>query len=88
MKTSPWISKLEELSGEKVEESFYEREFLLSVLQMSYYPDPDIHIRDKVKVVLDLSSYATKKELEHPEGIDMSDLAAKKDFISLKVKVV
>ena len=88
LKTSPWIYKLEDLSGEKVEESFYEREFLLSILQLSYYPDPDIHIRDKVKVVLDLSSYATKKELEHPEGIDTSDLAAKKDFIALKVKVV
>ena len=28
---------------------------------MSYYPEPDSHIREKVKVVLDLSSYATKK---------------------------
>ena len=28
---------------------------------MSYYPEPDSHIRDKVKVVLDLSNYATKK---------------------------
>ena len=28
---------------------------------MSYYPDPDSHIRDKVKVVLGLSNYATKK---------------------------
>ena len=28
---------------------------------MSYYPDPDSHIRDKVKVILDLSNYATKK---------------------------
>ena len=28
---------------------------------MSYYPEPDNHIRDKVKVVLDLSNYATKK---------------------------
>ena len=28
---------------------------------MTYYPEPDIHIRDKVKVVLDLSNYATKK---------------------------
>ena len=27
---------------------------------MSYYPEPDSHIRDKVKVVLDLSNYATK----------------------------
>ena len=29
---------------------------------MSYYPDPDSHIRDKVKVVFDLLNYATKKE--------------------------
>ena len=29
---------------------------------MSYYPEPDSHIRDKVKVALDLTSYATKKE--------------------------
>ena len=28
---------------------------------MSHYPEPDIHIRNKVKVVLDLSNYATKK---------------------------
>ena len=29
---------------------------------MSYYPEPDSHIRDEVKVVLDLSNHATKKE--------------------------
>ena len=28
---------------------------------MSYYPEPDSHIRLKVKVVLDLLNYATKK---------------------------
>ena len=28
---------------------------------MSYYPEPDNHIRDKVKLILDLSNYATKK---------------------------
>ena len=28
---------------------------------MSYYPEPDSHIRDKVKVVFDLSNCATKK---------------------------
>ena len=32
---------------------------------MSYYPETDHHIRDKVNVVLDLSNYTTKKELEH-----------------------
>ena len=43
---------------------------------MSYYPDLDSYIRDKVKVVLDLSNYATKKELEHATGVDTYDLAA------------
>ena len=28
---------------------------------MSYYPEPARHIKDKVKVVLDLTNYATKK---------------------------
>ena len=54
---------------------------------MSYYPEPDNHVRDKVKVVLDLSNYATKKEWEHATDIDTSDLAAKKDFIALKAEV-
>ena len=54
---------------------------------MSYYLETESHIRDKVKVVLDLSNYATKKELEHATGIDTSDLAAKKDFITLKAEV-
>ena len=41
----------------------------------------------KLKVELDLSNYATKKELDHAAGIDTSDLAAKNDFITLKAKV-
>ena len=45
---------------------------------MSYYPEPDIHIRDKVKVVLYLSNYAMKKELEHAAGVDTFHLAPKK----------
>ena len=45
---------------------------------MSYYPETNSHIRDKVKVVLDLSNYATKKELDYVTGVDTSDLAAKK----------
>ena len=28
---------------------------------MSSYPEPDNHIKDTVKVILDLSNYATKK---------------------------
>ena len=54
---------------------------------MSYYPEPEIYIRDKVKVVLNLENYSTKKESDHATGIDTSDLAAKKDFIALKDEV-
>ena len=54
---------------------------------MSYYPEPDSHIRDKVTVVLDLSNYETKKELEHATGVDTSDFAVKKDFIALKAEI-
>ena len=48
---------------------------------MNYYP-----VLDKVKVVLDLTNYTTKKELEHAESTDTPDLAAKKDFIALKAE--
>ena len=30
---------------------------------MSYYPEPDSNIRNKVKVFLDLSNYAIEEEL-------------------------
>ena len=43
------------------------------------------HIRDKAKVVLDLSNNATKKELDHAKGVDTSNLAAKKDFIEVDI---
>ena len=32
---------------------------------MSYYPELDSHIKDKIKVVIHSSNYATKKELDH-----------------------
>ena len=46
-----------------------------------------MHSRDKVNVVLDLTNYATKKELEHATGVDIYDLAPEKDFIALKAEV-
>ena len=48
---------------------------------MSYYPDIDSDIRDKVKVVLDLTNYINAC------SIDTSDLAAKKDLIAFKADV-
>ena len=47
---------------------------------MRYYLEPDSHIRDKAKEVLDLSNYATKKELYHAKSVDTFNLAAKKFY--------
>ena len=44
---------------------------------MSYYPESDSYIRDKIKSVLDMTNYATKK-LEHAMSVDTFDLTAKK----------
>ena len=54
---------------------------------MSYYPELEIHIRDNTKVVLDLSNYTIKKQLDNAGGVGTSDLAHKKDFIALKAEV-
>ena len=53
-------------------------------LQISYYPEADCHIIDKVKMVLRFSNYATKKELKDAAGVDTSNLVATIDFIALK----
>ena len=63
LKTNLRTYKIKELNGEKIIGTFYEKEFLLSILSMSYYPEPDSHIRTKIKVVLDLLNYVTKKKM-------------------------
>ena len=54
---------------------------------MSCYLQLDSYMRDKVKVLLDLSNYATKKKLEHATGVATSSLAAKSDFNALKADI-
>ena len=53
---------------------------------MSYYPEPDSHIRGKVKVLLDLSKYATKPEFNDATVVDTSKLTSQTDFVTLKPK--
>ena len=53
---------------------------------MSYYPEPD-YIRDKVNIVLELSNYSTKEEIEHGPDVGTSNLADKKYFVALKAKI-
>ena len=57
------------------------------MIKNCYYPEAETHIKDKVKVLLNLSNYATKKKLEHAVGVGTSNFAANKDFIALKVKI-
>ena len=48
---------------------------------MSYYPELESHIRNKIKIELELSNYTTKKEGDHATGIhtyDLDDLAPKR----------
>ena len=53
---------------------------------MNYYPELDSNTRDKVRV-LDLSNYATKKELNNTTVVDTSSLAVKRNFVALKAEV-
>ena len=87
LKTKPWPHKIKDLNGKTIIQSFYEKWLILSKLWISCYPQPDSHIRAKVKVVLELANYAIKQELEHATCVDTSNLAAKKDFIALKAEV-
>ena len=58
---------------------------------MSCHPEPNSHIRNSsirlVKVVLDWTNYATKKELKDATGFHTCNVAAKRDFIALKADV-
>ena len=53
---------------------------------MSLYQERESHIRQKVKVVLDLSNFTIIKILEHATGVNASDLAANKEFFTVKVE--
>ena len=53
---------------------------------MSYHSESYSHVRDKVKIELDLSNCATKKGLKHATGVDTSSWAGKSDFIALKAE--
>ena len=57
LKTNPRTYKIKDLNGKKIG-SFHKKELLLIILKMSYYPELADHIKDKVKIVLDLSNCA------------------------------
>ena len=56
---------------------------------MSYYPELDIYVRDKVKDFRQIRFVKLwyYKELDHATDVDTSDLSAKKVFIALEAEV-
>ena len=60
LKTDLQTYRIIDLNEEKILGSSYEKKLLLNKLQISYHPEPYTRIKDKVKVVLDLTSYASK----------------------------
>ena len=56
----------------------------VSLYKMSYHPEQYIHIRNKIKVELDLSNYGTKADLKGATCIDTSEFAKKVNLASLK----
>lgn len=52
---------------------------------MDYCQEQETYIRDKVKVILDLSNFTTNKELKIVAVVDTSNLVH--NFIALKAEV-
>ena len=54
---------------------------------MSEYFQRRKSLQGKVKVELDLFSYATKADLKNAKGVDTSDFVKKIDLVSLKFEI-
>lgn len=52
----------------------------INIIKMSNFPEPGSHTRDKIKVAVDLCSYATKVDLKGQQMLDSSKLEAKADL--------
>ena len=55
--------------------------------KVRYNPKPDSYERNKIKVELHLSNYATKSYLKGKTGIDSSEFTKRADLSSLKSKL-
>ena len=54
---------------------------------MSYFPEPFSQNKNKIKIELDLSNYATKSHLKGATGIDTSKFTKKINSVKLKLDV-
>ena len=64
------------------------KKLLLKKLMISHYPEPNSHIRDEVKVVLDLLNYNIKKELNDATSVYIFHLGIVRDFVAFKTEYI
>ena len=69
------VSLLKFLKVKKLLERFTKKnDKKISLYKMNYFPEPYSYSKNKIKVELDLSKYATKSDLKHATGVDISNL--------------
>ena len=61
--------------------SYIDKKYIVQMI--GYFPDPK-SLEGSMKVELDLSNYATKRELKNATGVDTSKFAKKVDLANLK----
>ena len=65
--------------------SWIDKKYIIITLwEISYYPEPDSHSRNNIKFEIDLSNYATNSEVLKAAGVDTPDFAKKADLTGLK----
>ena len=77
--TVPWTYTISHLNDEKVIGTFYEKE-------LQKFPAPSSH-KENIKVEIDLSNYATKRDINDITHVDTSNFALKTNLSSLKTEV-
>ena len=74
--TVPWTYVINDLNGEEVIGTFFENE-LQKTIKMSQYFPPYTSSSENIKAELDLSNYATKKDISDITHVDVSGFASK-----------
>lgn len=83
-KTTQTEFRMEKVIREKVIVGLIKKIFLH---QMSYFPEPYIRIKNKIKAELYLANYTTKSDIKDTTGVHTSRFLKKADLVSLKPSI-
>ena len=59
----------------------------ISLYKLSYFPEPYIHSKHKMKFELDFYNYAIKSDLKSTAGFDTTKIAKRVDLACLKSNI-